>query len=86
MKFTEGPIDGIIWKPLKKFHDARGWLCEMFRHDELPPEFHPVMCYISATEPGVARGRPVELQTLPVGQSAEFAELSPLRGADRRRG
>lgn len=56
MQFTPGPIDGIIWKPLKRFHDSRGWLCELFRHDELPAEFHPVMCYISATEPGVARG------------------------------
>lgn len=56
MSFIPGPIDGIVWKPLKRFHDARGWLCELFRHDELPREFHPVMCYISATEPGVARG------------------------------
>ena len=56
MEFRPGPIEGVIWRPLKKFHDARGWLCELFRHDELPPAFHPVMCYISATEPGVARG------------------------------
>ena len=56
MQFTTGPIDGVIWQPLKKFHDARGWLCELFRHDELAAEFHPVMAYISATEPGVARG------------------------------
>ena len=56
MQFNPGPIEGVIWRPLKKFHDSRGWLCELFRHDELPAEFHPVMCYISATEPGVARG------------------------------
>src|SRR4051812_16227805 len=56
MQFKPGPIEGIIWRPLKKFHDARGWLCELFRHDDLPEQFHPVMCYISATEPGVARG------------------------------
>ena len=56
MQFTPGSIEGIIWRPLKKFHDNRGWLCELFRHDELPEQFHPVMCYISATEPGVARG------------------------------
>jgi dTDP-4-dehydrorhamnose 3,5-epimerase len=56
MPFTIGPIEGVIWKPLKKFHDSRGWLCELFRHDELPAEFHPVMAYISATEGGVARG------------------------------
>jgi dTDP-4-dehydrorhamnose 3,5-epimerase len=46
----------VIWKPLTKYHDARGWLCELFRHDELPAEFHPVMAYISLTEVGVARG------------------------------
>jgi dTDP-4-dehydrorhamnose 3,5-epimerase len=56
MEFHPGPIDGIIWKALRKFHDSRGWLCELFRHDELPGEFHPVMAYISLTEPGVARG------------------------------
>jgi dTDP-4-dehydrorhamnose 3,5-epimerase len=56
MHFTTGSIDGVIWKPLKKFHDPRGWLCELFRHDELSAEFHPVMAYISMTEPGVARG------------------------------
>jgi dTDP-4-dehydrorhamnose 3,5-epimerase len=56
MSFTTGPIDGVIWKPLKKYNDHRGWLLELFRHDELPPEFHPVMAYISMTEPGVARG------------------------------
>jgi dTDP-4-dehydrorhamnose 3,5-epimerase len=56
MFFKPGPIDGVIWKPLQKYHDRRGWLLELFRHDELPPEFHPAMAYISMTEPGVARG------------------------------
>jgi dTDP-4-dehydrorhamnose 3,5-epimerase len=56
MQFHTGSIDGVIWKPLRKYHDTRGWLCELFRHDELPAEFHPVMAYISLTEPGVARG------------------------------
>lgn len=56
MDFYEGEIEGVVWKPLKKFHDQRGWLCELFRHDDIPEEFHPVMAYISATEPGVARG------------------------------
>ena len=46
----------VITPDLRGFHDARGWLCELFRHDELPAEFHPVMAYISETEPGVARG------------------------------
>jgi dTDP-4-dehydrorhamnose 3,5-epimerase len=56
MQWKSGPIEGVIWRPLGKFQDARGWLCELFRHDELPPEFHPVMAYISETLPGVARG------------------------------
>ncbi len=56
MEFHLGPIDGVIWKPLRKYHDARGWLCELFRHDELPAEFHPVMAYLSLSEPGIARG------------------------------
>ena len=56
MEFRFGPIEGVIWKPLTIYRDGRGWLCELFRHDELPEEFHPVMAYISMTEPGVARG------------------------------
>jgi dTDP-4-dehydrorhamnose 3,5-epimerase len=56
MNFIDGAIDGVIWRQLKKFTDHRGWLCELFRHDELPAEFHPVMAYISMTEPGIARG------------------------------
>jgi dTDP-4-dehydrorhamnose 3,5-epimerase len=56
MQFHEGPVAGVIWRPLRTYHDERGWLCELFRHDELPPEFHPAMAYISATLPGVARG------------------------------
>jgi len=56
MEFRDGAIDGVIWKPLKKFSDARGWLCELFRHDDIPKEYYPVMAYISQTEVGVARG------------------------------
>src|SRR5438270_13859573 len=56
MRFTPGTIDGVIWKPLTKYHDQRGWLCELFRHDEGPAELHPVMAYLSVTDAGVARG------------------------------
>lgn len=49
-------IDGVIIRELKRFHDSRGWLTELFRHDELPQEYFPVMCYLSMTKPGVARG------------------------------
>ncbi len=56
VQFKVGSIDGVVWRPLQKYHDARGWLCELFRHDEIPRQFHPVMAYISMTEPGIARG------------------------------
>jgi len=56
MKLYPGRIDGVIWKPIRKLHDQRGWLCELFRNDELPAEFHPVMAYISLSAPGIARG------------------------------
>jgi dTDP-4-dehydrorhamnose 3,5-epimerase len=56
MRFTPGTIDGITWKPLAKYHDHRGWLCELFRHDEMEEAFHPAMAYASVTEPGIARG------------------------------
>ena len=56
MSYHPGVIADVIWKPLRKYNDPRGWLCELFRHDDIPAEFHPTMAYISATEPGVARG------------------------------
>jgi dTDP-4-dehydrorhamnose 3,5-epimerase len=56
MQFHPGVIQGVHWHPLKTFHDARGWLCELFRDDDLAVEFNPVMAYISMTQPGVARG------------------------------
>jgi dTDP-4-dehydrorhamnose 3,5-epimerase len=56
MQFHPGPISGVIRKPLTIYHDGRGWLCELFRHDELPAEFHPAMAYVSMTDVGVARG------------------------------
>lgn len=54
--FRDGTIADLTLRPLKKFNDSRGWLCELFRHDELPEEVHPTMAYISMTLPGVARG------------------------------
>jgi dTDP-4-dehydrorhamnose 3,5-epimerase len=55
-EFTKGRIDGVVVKPVRKFVDDRGWLAELFRHDELGAEFYPVMSYISVAEPGVQRG------------------------------
>jgi dTDP-4-dehydrorhamnose 3,5-epimerase len=56
MRFYAGTVAGVIWRPLTRHQDARGWLCEVFRQDELPAEYHPVMGYLSTTEPGLARG------------------------------
>ncbi len=70
--FVEGPIDGVVFRPLKAFHDRRGWLMELYREDELAEAHHPVMAYVSETLPGVARG-PHEH----VDQTDCFAFLGP---------
>jgi len=56
MVFHDGTIDGIRWLPLQRFHDSRGWLCELFRSDDLEPAIFPAMAYLSVTDVGVARG------------------------------
>lgn len=56
MEFKKGSIEGVVVKPFRKFIDERGWLTEIFRHDELAGEFHPTMAYASLTLPGVLRG------------------------------
>jgi len=54
--FRIGEIKGIDIRDLRKFADGRGWLAELFRQDELEPEFYPAMAYISSTDPGITRG------------------------------
>lgn len=54
--FKIGDIEGVVIKDLRKFLDSRGWLAELFRHDEMDQQFYPVMAYTSATIPGVTRG------------------------------
>lgn len=54
--FRSGEIEGLVVKGLRKFEDSRGWLSELFRHDEMTEEFYPVMTYVSSTHPGVTRG------------------------------
>lgn len=54
--FKEGEIRGVVVRDLKKYSDERGWLSELFRHDELAEEFYPTMAYISSTKPGFTRG------------------------------
>ena len=55
-RFIEGEIHDVVVRELRKFHDTRGWLSELFRSDEVSPEFFPAMAYTSATKPGVTRG------------------------------
>ena len=54
--FEEGSIKGVVFKPLKRWEDARGWIIEMFRGDELDSADIPAMAYVSQTLPGVVRG------------------------------
>ena len=54
--FTKGKIEDVVVYPLKKYVDERGWLAELFRHDEISREFYPAMAYISVTEPNCQRG------------------------------
>ena len=70
--FRSGAIEGIVWRPLKRFDDKRGWLCELFRIDDIAGEYRPEMGYISMSWAGVARG-PHEH----VGQADLFCFLGP---------
>ncbi len=56
MDFKQGTVDGVVVTPYRTFVDERGWLTELFRHDELPAWFRPEMAYASVTNPGVLRG------------------------------
>ena len=71
-KYVDGQIEGVDLRPLKMFHDQRGWLVELFRHDELDESRWPVMMYVSSTLPGVTRG-PHEH----VDQTDGFAFIGP---------
>ncbi|HEY9403976.1 MAG TPA: hypothetical protein VIQ24_15055, partial [Pyrinomonadaceae bacterium] len=55
-QFKRGQIRDVVVRDVRKFVDERGWLAELFRHDELEAEYFPAMCYISSTEPSVQRG------------------------------
>ena len=54
--FETGEVQDVIIRRLQRHDDSRGWLTELFRHDELPAEFLPMMAYISSTRPGITRG------------------------------
>ena len=72
MEWQDGEIEGVVIQPLRKFHDPRGWLAEIFRSDELAGEYLPVMGYASVTRPGLTRG-PHEHRE----QSDHFAFIGP---------
>ncbi|MCY4159293.1 MAG: dTDP-4-dehydrorhamnose 3,5-epimerase family protein [Bacteroidetes bacterium] len=56
MIWKNGIIHDCTIRLLTRYDDARGWLSEIFRHDELEENVHPAMAYISMTRPGVTRG------------------------------
>lgn len=69
---TTSAIADVLVRPLARHTDGRGWLVELYREDELADALHPVMAYVSQTQPGVARG-PHEH----VDQSDYFAFIGP---------
>lgn len=60
--FKSGAIHDVVVRAITKHVDTRGWLAELFRHDELAAGFHPAMAYISLTNPQVMRGPHEHLQ------------------------
>ncbi|GAB4302177.1 MAG: dTDP-4-dehydrorhamnose 3,5-epimerase family protein [Myxococcota bacterium] len=55
-KFKKGEIEGVAIKSAVKHKDERGFLAEIYRNDEVPDSYRPVMAYLSVTNPGIARG------------------------------
>lgn len=47
-------ISGVIIRKINTYADARGWLAEIFRRDDL--DFDLAMAYVSLTNPGFVRG------------------------------
>ncbi|MCA9230815.1 MAG: dTDP-4-dehydrorhamnose 3,5-epimerase family protein [Planctomycetales bacterium] len=70
--YHEGPIEGVVTRPLERYDDSRGWLVELYRDDELPREHIPRMSYLCETLPGHARGPHEHYQ-----QSDLFAFVGP---------
>lgn len=56
MNWEDGIIPDCILTEIRRFHDDRGWLLEIFRDDERPGGLVPAMSYVSQTHPGVGRG------------------------------
>lgn len=47
-------IAGVVVKKIAKHEDNRGYLMEIYRHDEI--DLSVAMAYLSLTNPGIARG------------------------------
>jgi dTDP-4-dehydrorhamnose 3,5-epimerase len=62
LPFRPGRVEGVTWRLLQVHHDERGWLCELFRQDELQADMQPAMAYLSQTLPGMTRGPHEHLQ------------------------
>jgi dTDP-4-dehydrorhamnose 3,5-epimerase len=56
MEWTDGPIEGVEIRRPQPHTDARGWLSEVYRSDEVDPEIMPAMGYVSVSHPGITRG------------------------------
>lgn len=56
MTWVDGEIAGVVVRPLVRHEDARGWLAELYRSDELAEALLPAMAYVSVTRPGASRG------------------------------
>lgn len=65
-------FEGVVIRPIQLLTDERGWLGEIFRHDELPADLHPAMAYVSVTNPGTVRGPHEHVQ-----QTDLFAFVGP---------
>jgi dTDP-4-dehydrorhamnose 3,5-epimerase len=74
LPFRPGRIDGVTRRLLQPHHDSRGWLCELFRQDDIPADLQPAMAYLSETLPGATRGPHEHLQ-----QTDFFCFLGPAR-------
>jgi dTDP-4-dehydrorhamnose 3,5-epimerase len=51
-----GPLSRVEVLPARQHRDARGWLAEIFRVDEVEEILLPRMAYVSMTSPGAVRG------------------------------
>lgn len=49
-------ITGVQINGITRNSDERGWLCELYRRDEMGDDVFPAMAYVSETLPGVTRG------------------------------